>query len=359
MIAGQPVFGDQRGGPLPQHVAITLRQVGAPPVQLAVAADQFGMGARQPGHEPSAGRAAQVQTENRHAAAAGRRDLAEQPVEMLDGIGEIRQHRRDHHMTVQPRGADRADQTQPGLRGGRAGLDVAVQLGIPDRQRHRDRHRDLRCGVGDQRQVAAQQGALGQDRERRTRFGQGADDGGHQRVAPLGPLVGIGVGAQGDGLALPRRAAQFAAQHLGHVGLDDDLGVKVVAAVQLQIFVGGPGEAVPAGMRAAAVAVDRIAKRQGRRVRHLVQRGLAQHLVKGDPLELRRAHAADETDTLQPRQRPVLHRLPVDRDGLVCPPHPFIRTSVRDRVKRRRLIRPCVRLRKSALCEVANQISFG
>ena len=115
-----------------------------------------------------------MQAEDRHAGGAGRRDLAKQPVEVLDGVGEVRQHRRDHHMTVQAGVADSGDQPQTRLRCRRARLDVAVQLRIADGQRHRDRHRDLLRRIGDQRQVAPEQGALGQDRQRRTGSGERA-----------------------------------------------------------------------------------------------------------------------------------------------------------------------------------------
>ena len=76
VIAGQPMLRDQRRGPFAQHVAVARRQVCTTPVQVAIAADQFGMRAGQPGHEPAAGRATQMQTENRHAGGPGGGDLA-------------------------------------------------------------------------------------------------------------------------------------------------------------------------------------------------------------------------------------------------------------------------------------------
>ena len=41
---------------------------------------------------------------------------------------------------------------------------------------------------------------------------------------------------------------ELAAKHLGDVGLHHHLGVEVASAVELQVLVGGPGEAVPARM---------------------------------------------------------------------------------------------------------------
>jgi hypothetical protein len=137
-----------------------------------------------------------------------------------------------------------------------------------------------------------------------------------------------GVGAEGNGLALPRRPAQFTAQHVCDVGLDHDLGVEVPARVEVEVLVRGPREAIAAGMRAAAVAVDGVPKRQHGTIGDLVDRRLAQHLVERDALELRRRDAADEADALQPGQRTI-----VDCDALTVPPHTVIRTPVRFDVK--------------------------
>ena len=257
-----------------------------------------------------------MQPEHRDTGGPGRRDLAQQTVEMLDGIGQVRQHRRHHHVAVQAGLANRRDQPEAGLRGGRTGLDLLVQFRVTDRERDGEADRHLPGGVGDQRQVTPQQCALGQDRQRRARPRECADDARHQRIAPLGALIGIGIGAQRDGLATPGSPAHLAAQHVGDVCLDDDLGVEVVAVVQIQVFVRGPGETVAASVRTTAVSVDRVFKRQRRGVGNLVQRGLTQHLVECDAVELRCPHAADETDALQSGQRAV-----IDLDALAVPPH--------------------------------------
>ncbi len=231
-------------------------------------------------------------------------------------------------MAVEAGVANRLDQPEPGQRAGGARFDLLVQLRIADRERHRHADRHLSRGVGDQRQIAAQQRALGQNRQRRARLGQRADNPGHQGVTALGALIGVGVGAQRNRLALPRPALHLAAQHVGDVRLDDDLGVEILAAVQVQVLVGGPGEAVPAGMRTAPVPVDGVLKRQHRGARDFVQRGLAEHFVEGDAVELRCPHATDEADALQARQRAV-----VDVDALADPTAYPIRTHVRIGVK--------------------------
>src|SRR3954470_12035189 len=94
------------------------------------------------------------------------------------------------------------------------------------------------------------------------------------------------------------------------------------AAIHVEVLVRGPGEAVSACVRTAPVTVDGVAERQHRRLRHLVQRRLAENFVERDALELRRAHAADEPDALQAGQRTV-----VDPDALAVPPHDYYSNS--------------------------------
>ena len=80
--------------------------------------------------------------------------------EVLDGVGEMLQHRNDHHMTIQTGVTDRRDQAQPGLRCRRPRLDITVQLRVPHRQRDRHGRRDLPRHFGDQRQVSPEQRPL-------------------------------------------------------------------------------------------------------------------------------------------------------------------------------------------------------
>ena len=75
-----------------------------------------------------------MQPEHCHTAGPGRRDLPQQTVEMLDGIRQVRQHRRHHHMAVQAGFANRRDQSEAGLRAGRARLYLLVQCRITDRK---------------------------------------------------------------------------------------------------------------------------------------------------------------------------------------------------------------------------------
>src|SRR5690242_21614259 len=45
------------------------------------------------------------------------------------------------------------------------------------------------CGVGDEREIASQQRAFGQNRKRRAGVRQRIDDPRHQAIAPLGALI--------------------------------------------------------------------------------------------------------------------------------------------------------------------------
>lgn len=252
----EAVAGHQWIDPPLQPRLVFRRDVGSASVDPPISPDQGRMFLTQPRQEPAAGGAAQVHRQHRHAGGPGGGDRAEQVVEVPARVGEVRDDGRDHDVTGQAGVADRADQVQPRLRCGRAGLDLLLQFGVADRERHRDPHVDLPGGQGEQRQVAAQQRALGEDGERGAGFGEGPDDAGHEPVAPLGPLVGVGVGAQSDVFTLPRPSGQFAAQDRGDVGLDDDLAVEVTARIEVEVLVRRSSEAVPAGVRAPAKGVD-------------------------------------------------------------------------------------------------------
>ena len=95
----------------------------------------------------------------------------------------------------------------------------------------------------EQLEVAQQQRRLGEHRAGRARVAHGLPDAGQQLVALLDPLVGIGVGAQRHVLVLPARPEQLRPRELGRVDLDDDLALEVPAGVEVEVGVGGAGEA--------------------------------------------------------------------------------------------------------------------
>jgi hypothetical protein len=72
---------------------------------------------------------------------------------------------------------------------------VFAQLFVGQGERHADADRDLFGGRDQQLEVSPEQCPLRQHGQRRARVGQRLDDAGHQAIAALGSLVGIGVGA--------------------------------------------------------------------------------------------------------------------------------------------------------------------
>ena len=83
-------------------------------------------------------------------------------------------------------------------------------------------------------------------------------------------------------------------EDVGDIGLDDDLVVEVGPGVEVEIGMRVAGEAVDAGVRAAAIGVDGPFEGELRRRGDPVQRRLREHLVEGDPGELRRADRPDQ-----------------------------------------------------------------
>ena len=102
--------------------------------------------------------------------------------------------------------------------------------------------RDLQHQV----QVPQQQRRLRQHRARVRGVPHRLPDPAHEPVAPLDPLVRVGVRPHRDVLALPRRPRQLRPQHLGNVDLDDDLPLEVPPRVDVEVLVRGAGEAVVA-----------------------------------------------------------------------------------------------------------------
>jgi hypothetical protein len=78
------------------------------------------------------------------------------------------------------------------------------------------------------------------------------------------------------------------------VGLDHDLAVEVTTRVEVEIRVRVPGEAVDARVRAPAVGIHRPLERELGGGRDPVEGGLREHLVEGDPGEVRRPNGSDE-----------------------------------------------------------------
>ena len=114
-------------------------------------------------------------------------------------------------------------------RSSRVGIErLARELGAPASSRIRSRSRS---SSGDF--VSTEHGLRGVEHR--------LPDPAHQPVATLHPLVGVGVRPQRDVLAAPRRPAQLGPQQLGHVDLDHDLALEVLAGDR------GPGTCASGG----------------------------------------------------------------------------------------------------------------
>ncbi len=190
------MVAEDRPYPLGEPAPVVGRRVGVVEVHRPVARDQVGTGPVEPGEPPRLHTRTQVERGVHHARRAGVGRAPDRVVEVRPRVRDERQDRHEEHRALEPGVTDRPDRGQPRGRRRRPGLDLLLQFVVVDRDRHRqvDRHRAGR--LDQDRQVPTQQGALGEDAERRTRLGEGADDARHQPVPPLGPLVGIGVRAE-------------------------------------------------------------------------------------------------------------------------------------------------------------------
>src|SRR3954447_14978876 len=226
------------------------RQVRTPCIELLVALYEIGPIGAQPVHEDTAHLPAQVQPDaadpGRPRVRRGLQDL----LHLARVVVDPRHERRDQDAGRDPGPIELADGLQPCPRVGRVRLARPPRLLVDGGHRHV--RADLRNG-GDllhQVEVAQQQRRLRQHRARVRRVAQRLPDPAHELVAPLDPLVRVGVGPHRDVLALPGRLRQLDPQHLGRIDLDDDLLLEVAARVEVQVGVGWAGEAVLAGMAA-------------------------------------------------------------------------------------------------------------
>ena len=191
-----------------------------------------------------------------------------------------------------PASLSSSDGGQPLLGRGGPGLGQPPHLGVEGAHREAAVHRRPPGGRHQVRQVAQDQGGLGEDAEGVARLAQRLDDPPGQVVLALGVLVGVGVGAHGDVVAGPGPGAQLGPHPLHRVHLDHDPALEVLAGPQAQVVVGGPGEAVGAGVAAAAVGVDGVAEGHSAGLGHPVDHRAGLDVEELHPGVLARAHVA-------------------------------------------------------------------
>ncbi len=97
-------------------------------------------------------------------------------------------------------------------------------------------------------------------------FGEHLEDRAGDLQPPLDGLVGVRVGAHGDGARHVARARELAGEQLRGVRLGEQPGLEVEPGREAEPGVGRAGEAVHAAMLAAAIGVDRAIERNIGRV---------------------------------------------------------------------------------------------
>ena len=152
---------------------------------------------------------------------------------------------------------------------------AAVQRG------HRDRHLD-QIALGQRRQdidVAHDRPGLGQHGHRMAGPVQHFQKLAHDAEALLDRLIGVGVGADGDGAYLIARPGQLLFQQPGGVGLGEQAALEIQPRRQAHIGMARPGIAVDTAVLAPPVGVDRPVEGQ---IGRLVARDDAPGRLHGD-----------------------------------------------------------------------------
>ena len=167
-------------------------------------------------------------------------------LDLLGRVVDARHQRRDQDAGADPALLELRHRLEPRPRARRVRLGLAPDLLVESRHREVDGDIDLLRHPLVEVDVAQRKRRLGQHRDRRPRLLQRLDDLRHEPVAPLDPLVRIGVGPDRHQLPLPARPRQLPPQHLRRVDLDDDLALEVAAGVEAEVGVGATGEAVVA-----------------------------------------------------------------------------------------------------------------
>ncbi len=176
-----------------------------------------------------------------------------------------------------PASDERTHRAQPLQRMRCPGLERAPGIFVYGRHAHVDRARFGRARVFEQDvDVAHDHRPLCDEAHRRPCARQCLDGAACQPVVSFDRLIWVGRRAERDLLARPRRPIELALQHVDEVPLDENDRRELVVGVHLELGVIAAGEAVVAGVRAAAVRVERPVERhpldrvQGRSTVHFL-----------------------------------------------------------------------------------------
>ncbi len=247
MAAVESVHPDEGASAFREPLPVSLGSLGrGAGIEPAIRRHQVGPVGAEPLEEPRLDARSQMQCSVDDGARSRLFDAHEGAVDRLERVGHVRHDRHEEHGHGKPGVGQCAHGVEPRLRGRGSGLDGLLQLVVVHRDRHLHVDGHALRGLHEQRDVAADQRALGEDRHRCAGCGERLDDAGHELVAPLGPLIRVGVGAEGHRLMLPAAAPQLLLEHLDHVHLDHDLRIEVRSAVEVEVLVRAAGEAVMA-----------------------------------------------------------------------------------------------------------------
>lgn len=200
-------------------------------------------------------------------------------VGMIGQTGEEGSH---EHSGSHPRLRQLGDGLNPSHWGRRTGLGQAPHLGVEGAYREADRDIGAAGRLHEQVEVTRHESGFGQDGERVGKLGEHLEHSSSEPVLAFGRLIRVGVGAHRNRFARPPPGSGLGSGEFDGVDLHHDLGVEVLSYVESEVFVGGPGKAVAAGMAAAAVRIDRSI--EGKPVAgHAVEDGLGFDLVEREP----------------------------------------------------------------------------
>jgi hypothetical protein len=215
-------------------------------VEVLVVLYEVGPVLAQPFHEDAAHLAAQVQPDAADPGRTGLRRRLDDLVHLPRVVIDARHQGRDQHAGRDPRAVELGHGLKPRAWVRRVGLARPPRLLVDGGDRQ------VRAEIGNLRdllhqvEIAQQQRRLGQHRAWVRRVAHRLPDAAHELVAPLDPLVRIGVRAQRDVLVVPRLPRQFDPQDLRDVDLDNDLALEVAPGVEVEVRVGWAGKAVVA-----------------------------------------------------------------------------------------------------------------
>ena len=201
-----PMHHAQPSGAL-DRTALALREPAVPRVELLVARDEVRPVRAEPVEVDLAHRAVEEQrlpADRRRARLGRQRD---DPLDLLGRVVDPGQERRDQHAGRDARRVELRDRLEPGTRVRRVRLARAPRALVE--RRHGQARGDLGA-LGDlleQVEVAQDQRRLRQDRARVGGVAQRRPDPAHELVAPLDPLVRVGVRPHRDVRARTTTAA--------------------------------------------------------------------------------------------------------------------------------------------------------